>query len=222
MAQSIPVDIIMMLKPAGGGPAIDAESTSAIDGETGWTDDFTTGKYFEIEDFSFGIEIEDNDTSASKPAVTDPKTGVTSMPPKTGKFTKWVQGIAAASGPGALSTLYPVQMDQFSFTRQMDAASPVLFKNCFKTIPFDSAAIVMRKNAGIMDQNSGIGHIGFLRIDFTNGVLITSIDWDAGEVVKEKVKMVCRTVQVKYRAQKSDGTPGRLSNSSKLDLKKAT
>jgi type VI protein secretion system component Hcp len=79
----------------------------------------------------------------------------------------------------------------------------------------------MRKTGGIHQTKTGVGHIGFLRIDFT-GVLITSIDWDAGEVVKEKVKMVCRTVQVKYRAQNNDGTAGKLSNSSKLDLKKAT
>jgi type VI protein secretion system component Hcp len=211
----------MMLKQTGGGAAIDAESTSSIDGETGWTDDFTAGKYFELQDFTLGIDIEDNDSASTKPPVTDPHTGVTTTPAKTGKFSKWVQGIAASAGPGVLSTLYPVQMDAFSFTKQLDAASPVLFKNCFKTIPFDSAAIVMRKTGGVQHTKTGIGHIGFLRIDFT-GVLITSIDWDAGEIVKEKVKMVCRTVQVKYRAQNNDGSAGKLSNSSKLDLKKAT
>lgn len=221
MAQAPPVDIIMMLKQAGGGPAIDGESTSAIDKETGWTDDFTEGKYFEIEDFSLGIDIEDNDSASSKPPVNDPKTGGTVIPPKTGKFTKWVQGIAASAGPGELSKLYPVQMDPFSFTKQVDSASPTLFKNCFKTIPFDSAAIVMRKSSGITNTKTGIGHIAFFRIDFT-GVLLTSIDYDGGEVIKEKCKMVCRTVQVKYRAQNNDGTAGKLSNSSKLDLKPAT
>jgi type VI protein secretion system component Hcp len=225
MAQANPVDIIMMLKEVGSSNGIEAESMSAVDAkDVGWTDDFKPGQYFEIEDFTLGIDIEDNDSAATAPTAPTLVTGKDGKPiatqPKSGKFTKWTQGTAATAGPG-LSTLYPVQMDAFSFTRQMDFASPKLFKNCFKTIPFDSATIVMRKTGGVMDKKTGIGHMAFLRIDFT-GVLITSIDWDGGEVVKEKCKMVCRTVEVKYRAQNHDGTPGKPALSSKLDLKKAT
>jgi hypothetical protein len=38
------------------------------------------------------------------------------------------------------------------------------------------------------------GH-AFLRIDFTD-VLVIGVDWDSGDVVKEKCKFICRGVKV--------------------------
>ncbi len=191
MAERSPVDIVMMLKA--GGTAIEAESQSAVDGETGWTDDFTAGKYFEIEDFDFGINVVDSDSPETKGTG---KEEAGRSKPKSGRFSKWVQGLTVATGQGAGGTLYPVEMEPFSFTRQIDSASPLLFKNCFKTIPFDSGAVVMRKAGGLGATSDGTG-LAFLRIDFTS-VLFVAIDWDAGEVVKEKCKFVCRSVKVKY------------------------
>ena len=34
--------------------------------------------------------------------------------------------------------MFPIQMDPFSFTRQIDKASPVLFQRCFLTKPLIS------------------------------------------------------------------------------------
>jgi type VI protein secretion system component Hcp len=217
MAESPPVDIIMMLKA--GGAAIAAESLSTVESETGWTDDFTAGKYFEIEDFDFGINVVDSDTSAVSKDQNKAGTHQT-QEKKSGRFTKWIQNIAATSGPSATGTIYPVEMEPFSFTRQIDCASPLMFKNCFKTIPFDSAAVVMRKTGGIRGT-SALAATPFLRIDFS-AVLFIAIDWDGGEFVKEKCKFVCRSVKVKYRTQKHSGGGGSLFYTGPLDLQKPT
>ena len=50
------------------------------------------------------------------------------------------------------------------------------------------------------------GH-AFLRIDFTD-VLVIGVDWDSGDVVKEKCKFICRGVKVQYKPQTSDGSLG--------------
>jgi type VI protein secretion system component Hcp len=222
MADKSNVDIIMMLKDDQG--AIAAESTSAIDNETGWTDDFTAGKYFEIDDFKLGIDIEDNDSPSTGQTMVGPdgKPVTLQSQQKGGKFSNWIKNIApkTATGAAAVSSMYGPVLKPISFTRQADSASPLIIKNCFKVIPFVSAAIVMRKTGGLQGT-SGIGHIGFIRIDFTS-VLITGIDWDGGEVVKETCEFVCRTLQVKYRSQKSSGAGGKMSNSTKLSLVKAT
>ena len=51
------------------------------------------------------------------------------------------------------------------------------------------------------------GPKAYLRIDFTD-LLITELDWDEGEVIKEKYKFVCRGVKMQYKPQASDGTLG--------------
>jgi type VI protein secretion system component Hcp len=224
MADTSSVDILMMLKA--GGTAIVAESMSTVESETGWTDDFTTGKYFEISDFDFGINVVDSDSTASSKDQTKSATGQTPEK-KSGRFSRWVQNMAATAGPGASGTIYPVEMEPFSFSRQIDCASPLIFKNCFKTIPFDSAALVMRKTGGVSTGLGGVrgitstAAVPFLRIDFT-GVLFVAIDWDGGELVKEKCKFVSRSIKVKYRTQKHSGGKGDLFYTGPLDLQKAT
>jgi type VI protein secretion system component Hcp len=216
MAKGEVLDILMMMKA--NGTAIDAEGFSTFDSETGWTDDFQTGKFFEIDDFDLGLGLVDQDSSAP-PKGTQAHNSEKEKS-RTGKFSKWVQAVANVS-PTPGQQIYPVQMDEFSFSRQTDCASPILFKNCFKAIPFDSAAVIVRKAGGLQGQSHHVGRgLPFLRVDFKY-VLMTDISMDCGDVIKEKCKFVCRQVQVKYRMQKPDGTGGKMVYTGVLDLQKA-
>ena len=141
----------------------------------------------------------------------------------TAKFSKWVQGLNVAVSQGSNSQLFPVEMEPFAFSRLMDISSPLLFQNCFQTKPFDSATIVKRKRGIIsaIDSRTALTHVPYLRIDFKN-VLLISVDWDGGDMMKEKYKFVSRSVTVKYRQQNHDGSKGAVIGGTELSLQKAT
>jgi type VI protein secretion system component Hcp len=198
-------DILMWIKDDSG--PVHGESTTAFDKHDDFTKDFEKHKFFELEDFDFGIGLDDSDSS-SKSSAQPPRHSGTPAPnqntvqaPRGPKFSNWIQG-----GPSAS---YPIQMEEVAITREIGAASPVLFQKCFKTLECKSAALVMRKVGGLAVAQSDAGkHIAalpFLRIDFSP-VLITTISWDVGDYIKEKLKFVCRNVQVQYRVQTHHGT----------------
>jgi type VI protein secretion system component Hcp len=192
------------------GTGIAAEGLSEIDTSDAFTKDFVAGKFFEIEDFGLGIDLDDTDSSSKGNSQTpgvQPTKETEAMKAK-GKFAKWTQGLTVSAGQGALSNMFPIQMEPFSFTRRIDMASPLMFQRCFLTKPFDTAVLVMRKTGGrAAGANKNIASIPFLRIEF-KPVLIIAMDWDADEVVKEKCKFVCREITVRYRPQNHDGTLG--------------
>jgi type VI protein secretion system component Hcp len=104
----------------------------------------------------------------------------------------------------------------------MDTASPLLVQRCFQSKPYVSAALVMRKVGGTQfGSDSTIAALPFLRIDFST-VLITSVDWDAGDVVKEKCSFVCRGVKVKYRRQAFAGSAEKETGGMQMSLVAAT
>jgi hypothetical protein len=144
MATTI-ADMLMFFK--NGTTAIAGEGQSAVDPTDAFTSDFEDGKFIEIEDFDFGIDVVDSDSSATSTKDAG-KTDTSKTKEKTGRFSKWIQGIGASTGQGAAGALYPVEMEPFSLTKQLDIASPVLFQNCFQTKPFDSAVLVRRKVGG--------------------------------------------------------------------------
>jgi len=215
MAQSF-TDILMKIEDSSG--PIAAEGMSEIDGNDDYTQDFKKGLFFEIEDLDVGIGLEDTDSSSAStmapPKGADAKTiqafqAVQQATQKRGgKFSTWTQSSASSGGSGS-SPLFPVQMDEVGITRQLDRASPLLFQKCFLTQSFVSATVVMRKAGDLLyGPKNNIASMPFLRIDFTP-VLITSINWDVAEVVKEKLKFVCRDVKVQYRPQNNDGSAGK-------------
>jgi type VI protein secretion system component Hcp len=215
MPQGNVLDILMMMKQ--NGTAIDGEGFSQFTSESSWTDDFQSGKFFEIEDFDLGIDLVDKDSSSTKPTTGTGQQQASQEKDKTGRFSKWVQGIANVSPNGQM---YPIELEPFSFTKQADSASPILFKSCFKTLPFDSAVVVVRKTGGLQGTSNVGAGLPFIRIEFKD-VLVISVDYDCGEVIKEKCKFVARSVQVKYRTQNADGSGGKSSYTSQLSLQKA-
>ena len=219
------VDILMKIVDKSGG-AIAAAGQSTIDSDDPYTNDFKHGKFFELEDFDIGIGLEDTDSSSKTSGVTSTAPGSkpsnqTDTKPKGGKFSKW-STVPLSTSSGS-QPLFPIQMDEITVTRQVDQASPLLFQRCFLVQEFASATIVVRRAGGpLVGAGSNIGALPFLRLDF-KPVLITSVDWDAGEVIKEKLKMVCREVKVQCRPQTHGGKAGdNVSTTQQLTLVKSS
>ena len=181
------MSIDLLMKFVKGSDAIDAECQTTVDSKDDLLHDFKAGKFFEIDEFNFGVGLEDDDSAGDKP-----KPAVVAHAPRT-RFTNWLRGEQKA---------YPVDLEPFTFSRQMDQASPLLFEMCCNSQSFASATLIKRKAAG-----TDVSGRAFLRIDFKD-VLVIGVDWDSGDVVKEKCKFICRGVEVQYKPQTPDGTLG--------------
>lgn len=171
--------------------------------------DFSSGSVFEVEDFSFGAGVESDEKDDDRKRGTagsgtqglsqrsgDDKSG--SLDGKSsgksggGKFRNYVS-FGSVKGNR-------IEVQEISITRQVDKGSPTFLKNCLNLTPFAKAVLVKRKFTGNHDY-----HEAFLRIEFKEP-LITSVDWDESEVLKEKIKFVCRGVTIAYKPQKEDGS----------------
>ena len=195
-------DVLMMIVGADG-KGVPAECRTLLAGgedSDDLMDDFVRGTFFEVEDWDFGINVEDKDEGET------PKPGTTPKVTKS-KFSRWMSmaldsigGSGKAAGDAAGG--YPVELEPFSFTRFVDKASPLLFNACSNKLSYKGAVLVKRKDIG-----SDKGLQTYFRIDFTD-VLIISVGWDNGPVIKEKVKFISRQAIVQYKQQFADGTLG--------------
>jgi type VI protein secretion system component Hcp len=165
-------------------------------------DGFVKGTYFELEDFDFGMNVEDRDDESTADNQTDTKKTDKKSGKGKAKFQRWMSMPIGAKASIDSDGGYPVDLEPFSFTRHMDKASPLFFNAISSKLSFKSATVVKRKDVG-----AETGPQAFLRIDFTD-VLFISIGWDNGEIVKEKCKFICRQVLVKYRPQAHSGLLG--------------
>jgi len=200
MASEQSNEILMQMYDNTGNP-LAAETQTELDTDYDpliW--DYTNGTCFTVDNFAFGLNIDDQDASGDA-ANTSGKTGVTkptqAMPagPQT-KFGKW-----KSATPEEIKAMkpFPVRMDEFTVTRRFDRASPVLFQACARSTTFGAVSMVKRKTiGGSMLQT-------FLRIDFSK-VLITHVSWDEAEVIKETLRFVFRELTIQYRRQAFDGT----------------
>lgn len=162
--------------------------------------------FFEVSSFDLSIALKETDKkkstlkSKNDPLNTQQKSGEKAAP--SGAFAAW----RSATKDELKKIYYPLELDKFSFKRNIDCASPVFFQSCCKSETFASAVLVKRRSQGGTDVDGGLlPSAGYLRIEFTK-VLITGIDWDDGEVVEEKCEFICRGITVTYRQQKDDGT----------------
>ena len=182
-------EILMMLVQQSG-EAIGAECGASLNPPDDLMKGFTPGKYFQIEDFGFGVGLDESDGTETKPAK--------AAGAPTVKYAQWRNEVAGLSG----STRYQLDVEAVSFTRMMDQASSVLFEACCQSTTLKSGAIVRRVALG-----GDAGAKAYLRFDFTD-VLITELDWDEGETIKERYKFFCRGVTMQFKPQSSDGSLG--------------
>jgi type VI protein secretion system component Hcp len=141
--------------------------------------------FFEVTDFDFAIALKESDDGKSS-------TGA-------GSFARW-----RSAAPSEYKDIkYPLEFDKFTFSRQIDRASPVFFQGCCTSQTFDTAVLVKRLSQGAL---GGVMRpaVAYMRVEFSN-VLITGIDWADGDVVTERCEFICRQMQVTLRQQTTDG-----------------
>ena len=192
-------------------------------------DDYSN--FFEVTKFDFDLSVTDSDSStgaAGRNAPANPNSAAqTAKPAKKNKmdFMSWRSAKQADIDAGKID--YPLEVNPFTFSRVIDAASPVFFEQCCNTKTFEKAALVKRVSVGatgggrsLFDAQIDLGPLhlsiggtsagsrpplGFLRIDFTD-VLITGISWDDGDCITESVTFICKNFKIQYKQQNSDGT----------------
>jgi type VI protein secretion system component Hcp len=182
-------DILMKLVPVGSNQGLAADAKSRVLRDDRLLLGFTEGRFFEIDEFDFGLALNDFENAGSG----NPDPAIAS-----GKFASW------RDSRKDVSTLkdihFPVEMQEFSFTRLIDRASPVIFHNCANSVGYASASVVKRKPTG-----QAVAVQGFLRLDFKD-VLITSIKFVGGDLQKETCSFICRGLNLQYRSQNADGS----------------
>ena len=197
MADKPPSDLLM--KFVRNGKPVYGETTTDLSGmsEMGLAKGFKKDCMFEVSSFTFKAGISGDESGDDGKKKKSPKLGRDGKPVKpssAGQFRKWRSG--------ERTTPYPVDMQPVEFTRAVDTASVLMLEHCIHRVNFDSATLIKRKAAG----SRASGEV-YLRFDFT-GVLITSIDWDNDEPIKETCLFITRGVTVFSRPQLPDGSLG--------------
>jgi type VI protein secretion system component Hcp len=210
------IDVLMTFIDSNG-RGVAAECTSKWDKEdTDMMEGFQDGKFFEVDDFDFGISLgasEDGGSEGGLPSSGNLGGNSLHAPPdrngaptsqnaekeaekkkatsSSKKFEKYIEGGDIQFKP---------EIKEVTITRQADTSSIRFFQSCLHYGKFQRAILVKRKFTGRRDF-----HEAFLRLEFKEP-LITGIDWDDGENIKEKLKFICRGIVAAYRQQKADGT----------------
>ena len=91
-----------------------------------------------------------------------------------------------------------------SFSKVIDAASPVIFESCVNAQKFERAIIVKRISQGLSDV-ADLPTVGYIRFDFRE-VLVTSVSWNDGDLVKERITFEASSIRLRYRKQLNDGS----------------
>jgi hypothetical protein len=190
-------------KPIEGESLTDLTSTSMVANPL--MQGFTPGQCFEIDSFSFKAGTAGDFNGK-------PGTPIKTVPSGTGKTEKTASPSHGSARGGYQSWRtgsnrpYPVDIKPISFKRSIESSSTVLIQNCIDCVYFDSATLIKRKPSG----GTAAGE-AYLRLDFT-GVLVTGVDWDDGDEVKEKCTFICRGVTIGYRPQLPNGSLGAVTS----------
>jgi type VI protein secretion system component Hcp len=160
--------------------------------------------FFETSSFEMSLSLvgDDQSTNALSHQMRQPTHQNNTPAPQP--FARWRSATARELREGIP---YPLDFDKFSFERVIDSASPIFFQACCTSQTFDSAVLVKRLAQGGV-AGGGQPSAAYLRIDFTK-VLITGINWDDGDVVKEKCEFICQGMKITYRRQNQDGSVAR-------------
>jgi type VI protein secretion system component Hcp len=97
---------------------------------------------------------------------------------------------------------HPGELQPVTFTRDIDAASTRLIRDCINCNSYKRITVIKRKASG----GACAGEV-FLRLDFI-GVLLTEVDWSNDDEVQENCTFICRSVCVSYKPQLPNGTLG--------------
>ena len=217
MPQQSAYDIAMKFVLKGGG-TINGESAMQIVKGDPLMFDFSAisqydeySNFFEVQSFDFNMTLEPQDAASNAPRSSATPTGRAPPPSgatagKTGAssdaFARW----RSATEAEARKMKFNLKFQTFTFTRVIDAASPVFFQNCCSQKRFDSAALVKRVSMGLGNADgSGSVAPAFMRLEFKD-ILLTSLRWDDGDLVTESCEFECNWMSFQYRQQNPDGS----------------
>ena len=179
---------------------------------------FTPGSYCQLDSFNFGVQVIDKESAehkdrlkkesekpdSTKPDKKEPKTFDASKQ----EFYLWrtMTDTPTAQTEADILGQLAFKAGEFSLSRRIDCATPILFQMCCDQKPLGYVSILKRMQAR---PRSGSGatpleQISFLRVDFTDA-LITGVDWNDGEVLEEKLKFQATAMAFRFLSQDATG-----------------
>ncbi len=202
-------DVLMMFVYKTG-RSLGGESTAAVADSDHLATEFAPGSFFELHDFSFGGGIEDshNGGDDDQPRLKNEVRG-TLAPGQApaGKPARKTRRGGARFGQYMRNPDYlgfDAILDEISISRQMDKASMPLLQCCVDQTPLQKAVLIKRKFTYNRKKGEKKAYETYLRLEFKEP-LITGVEWEDEDAIREKVKFVCRGIEVQYRSQSPDG-----------------
>ena len=198
-------DILMTVTGPSGQMRTDSRvAFSSLQGSGGLTNGFFEHFIFELKEFSFAVGAKSSlgGSEKEKKARELAEQAAKAQP-----------GVAPLAAPAPIHTIGPAEaareagkndtpdMQPIEFTRLMDSASTLLMAALVGCTTLPSVSIVKRKAAGTAN-----GGEAYLRLDFTE-VLLIGLDWkESSDVVEETGTFIYRKLKVSYRPQSQDGS----------------
>jgi type VI protein secretion system component Hcp len=214
--QESTTDLLMFFQPETGG-LIPGESRAVVNlDDQEMVEGFAPGFYFNIEDFNTSLQVEDTEESKTADPTGKAATGGQRGPKRAGagEFLRW-RSATDAELKALLNTNprpgYKSNIQDYTFTRQLDLASPIFFEACLNSRYFTRAVLIKRRGIGEPGGGGQWMQEAVLRLEFAY-VLITALDWDDGDLVSEKCTFSFRKVTMKYRTLGLDGTLGKVQS----------
>jgi type VI protein secretion system component Hcp len=196
-------DIVMMFVDKNG-DSVWAESTLDVLKSDPFMKDFEPitdyndySNFFEVKSFNFTIKLNPRDEGVG--ALSQTRNQSQSVHAVADQYSRW----RSALNDDYKKIRFPIEFDEFSFTRVIDGASPRFFSACCNQDSFKSAALVKRVPMGT-HSSATWQSMGYLRFDFRD-VMLTNVDWDDGDLVTESCTFICKAMRVRYRQQDADG-----------------
>jgi type VI protein secretion system component Hcp len=201
------------------GTAIPAECSAAVSSNDALASGFTTassanqwkGNYFAVQDFQMEVGLLGDSASGTQGKIHEAMQEQLKLLWEAQKNNSEGKPLMSGSSAGEYARFmnngrsatraksYSANLEPVSITKMMDASSLTLFNACINSTTLDSAVLIKRRGGGAKHLRT------YLRIEFTD-LLITDFNWDEDDVVKEKIKFVCREAKVQYSIENDDGT----------------
>jgi type VI protein secretion system component Hcp len=151
--------------------------------------------FFDVTEFDFNIELDDSDQSAGGNSY--------------GAHGDWymykdpVQAFANKQD-SQRNNPYKLKKVTGTFGKVVDAVSPILFQNCCLKLPFKRAVLVKRAFTGGSAPAGDSSALAYLQLKMED-ITVTSVSWNDGDVVEEKVRFKCEHLEINYRKQDNNG-----------------
>ena len=217
MADAAQADLLMKFvlksKNGGIGGGVNSESVLDVIKSDPFMEGFKSADYddysnfFEVQTFDFSLNVKPKDESTTAPG---PQGGPHAGPHGSPHVTQYTSGPAPAAKDQFSrwrsakeneysDIVYPIDFENFSFTRIIDSASPLFFQACCNQESFFSATLVKRV-ASVVTGDKVRKQLGYLRFDIHN-VMLTSFSWNDGELITETCTFICEKMKARYRQQ---------------------